>query len=71
MRSQAKMLTWSCCALSRRRYTYTLDPENVLAVVNALSRPNLQHDNYSPDAVDWPTKKGERECDCNREATDL
>lgn len=46
-------------------YNYTLDPSVLLAVVNAVSRPNQWHRNYGPENVDWPFKRGERTCTCS------
>ncbi|KAI7845122.1 hypothetical protein COHA_001327 [Chlorella ohadii] len=49
------------------RYNATLDPKRLFNVVNGLSRPNNDHNSYSPETVSWPyAREFLGNCDCTK-----
>ncbi len=48
-------------------YNATLDPKRLFNVVNGLSRPNNDHNSYSPETVSWPyAREFLGNCDCTK-----
>ena len=69
--SSPDLLQWRRCRPAQPpcfvpcRYDGTLDPGRLHNVVHTLSRPNTDHNSYSPETVSWPyAREFTGNCDC-------